>query len=402
MRLATFTHYAELYGANRSLLEVLLELRAQASSSRRVGGAVDPLVILPRKGPLTERLIKERIPFLIAPFEPWMSERYYGGRLHHHIAQWIRHTRAARKRHDASMKALEALTPELRAWKPDLVHSNSLAVSIGWRAATALGVPHVWHAREFPEQHYGLTYDAGRSAYGRALRSANRVVAISKALKEDLLDHDVKADRIDVVANGVFSASTYASLAQRERRPDPSVFTFFQMGLLHPSKGQTETVRALALVREKRPEARLIIAGTGRDRDLLAAIIRTRQQDAVELPGYVEDPISTMLRCDAFVSASHWEAFGRSMVEAMACRLPVIGHASGGTPEIVEDGMTGLLYKKDERDLSAAMLKLIDDRDAARAMGEKGHAAARDRFTVETSAQAFKRSLDQALTGESK
>jgi glycosyltransferase involved in cell wall biosynthesis len=169
------------------------------------------------------------------------------------------------------------------------------------------------------------------------------------------------------------------------------------MGLLHPSKGQTETVRALAHLREKRPEARLIIAGSGRDRDLRAAIIRTGQQDAVELPGYVEDPIGLMLRCDAFVSASRWEAFGRAMVEAMACRLPVIGHASGGTPEIVEEGVTGLLYKKDERDLSAAMLKLMDDRDAARAMGEQGHARARDRYAVETSAQAFKRSLDQAL-----
>ena len=389
MRLATFTHYAELYGANRSLLEMLLELRAQ--------GAVEPLVILPKEGPLTERLTQESIPFRIALFEPWMSERYYGGRLHHHIAQWIRHTRAANKRRTGSTKALENVLPILRDWKPDLIHSNSLAVSIGWKAAASLALPHVWHAREFPEQHYGLTYDAGRAAYGRALRSANRVVAISNALKEDLLDHGVKTDRIDVVPNGVFRATTYASLAQRERRADPSVFTFFQMGLLHPSKGQTETIRALALVREKRPEARLIIAGTGRDRDLLAAIIRTKQQEAVELPGYVEDPISLMLRCDAFVSASRWEAFGRAMVEAMACRLPVIGHASGGTPEIVEDGVTGLLYKKDERDLSAAMLKLMDNRDAARAMGERGHIAARHHYTVETSAQAFKRTLEQAL-----
>ena len=161
-----------------------------------------------------------------------------------------------------------------------------------------------------------------------------------------------------------------------------------------------DAIRNAALgpdVRGKRPEARLIIAGTGRDRDLRVAIIRTGQQDAVQMPGYVEDPIGIMLRCDAFVSASRWEAFGRSMVEAMACRLPVIGHASGGTPEIVEHGVTGLLYKNDEHDLSAAMLKLMDDRDAARAMGEKGHAAARDRFTVESSAQAFKRSLDHAL-----
>lgn len=389
MRLATFTHYAELYGANRSLLEVLLELRRQK--------AIEPLVVLPKEGPFTARLAKEDIPFRIAPFEPWMSERYYGGRLHHHIAQWIRHERAARARKRASTAALEALLPELRAWRPDLVHSNSLAVSIGWRAAATLNVAHVWHAREFPEQHYGLTYDAGRSAYGKALRSSSRVIAISNALKSDLRRFGVADEQVDVVANGVFLSKTYDDIGKRERKPDPGLFTFFQMGLLHPSKGQTETVRALQLVREQRPEARLVIAGSGRDRDLRAAIIRTGQQDAVELPGYVDDPIGMMLRCDAFVSASRWEAFGRSMVEAMACRLPVIGHASGGTPEILEEGVTGVLYKKDERDLSTAMLRLMSDRDAACAMGEKAHAVARERFTVERSAIAFQRVLEQAM-----
>lgn len=389
MRLAYFTHYAELYGANRSLLEVLLELRAL--------GLVEPRVVVPKEGPLTARLVEEGVPFIIAPFEPWMSERYYGGRLHHMIDQWLRHTRAARSRKRKSTQALDDAMPKLRDWKPDVVHSNSLAVSIGWRAALALGKPHVWHAREFPEQHYGLTYDPGRGAYAKALRSAARVVAISQALKEDLMRFGLDASRIDVVPNGVFRSTTYASLATRPRQPDPAHFTFFQMGLLHPSKGQTETVEALALVRKEFPEARLIIAGTGRDKALRAAIVRTGQQDAVQLLGFVDDPISAMLRCDAFISASRWEAFGRAMVEAMACRLPVIGHASGGTPEVVQDGVNGYLFSRDARDLSQAMLKLLRDRAAARTMGERAHLSARERFTVEASAAAFARSLELAV-----
>lgn len=388
LRLATFTHYAELYGANRSMLEVLLILREQ--------GALEPLVVMPREGPLTARLQEQGVPFLIAPFEPWMSERYYGGRLHHMIGQWLKHTRAARSRKRKSLKALSDLLPKLREWKPDMVHSNSLAVSIGWRAAAALGKPHVWHAREFPEQHYGLTYDAGRSFYSKALRFAARVVAISQALKDDLLRFGLDTSRIDVVPNGVFRSATYVNLATRPRQPDPAHFTFFQMGLLHPSKGQTESVEALALVRREFPEARLIIAGTGRDKALRAAIARTGQQDAVQLAGFVEDPISAMLRCDAFISASRWEAFGRAMVEAMACKLPVIGHASGGTPEVVQDGVNGLLFSRDARDLSQAMLKLLRDREAARTMGERAHLSARERFTVEASAAAFARSLEQA------
>lgn len=389
LRLATFTHYAELYGANRSLLEVLLELRTR--------GALDPLVVVPGEGPLTARLQQENVPYLVAPFQPWMSERYYGGRLHHLIAQWLRHTRAARARKRQSLRALNDVLPKLRAWKPDVLHSNSLAVSIGWRAAAALGKPHLWHAREFPEQHYGLTYDAGQGTYARALRSAARVVAISHALKDDLRRFGVDAARIDVVPNGVFRSSTYAGLSTRPRKPDPAHFTFFQMGLLHPSKGQTETVEALALVRKEFPEARLIIAGGGRDKALRAAIARTGQQDAVQLAGFVEDPISAMLHGDAFISASRWEAFGRAMVEAMACKLPVIGHASGGTPEVVQDGVNGYLFSRDARDLSQAMLKLLRDKDGARTMGERAHLSARERFTVEAGSAAFARSLEQAL-----
>src|SRR5689334_9632922 len=66
VRIAYITHYAELYGANRSMLDLLLELRRR--------GEVTPFVLLPREGPLTEKLAAEHVPFAVIPWQPWMSD----------------------------------------------------------------------------------------------------------------------------------------------------------------------------------------------------------------------------------------------------------------------------------------------------------------------------------------
>ena len=89
MRITYVTHYPELYGANRSLLDLMRELRER--------GEVQPHVLLPRDGGLAEVLTQEKIPFRVVPFEPWMSERRYEGRPHHRFMQWLRYERAARK-----------------------------------------------------------------------------------------------------------------------------------------------------------------------------------------------------------------------------------------------------------------------------------------------------------------
>ena len=77
------------------------------------------------------------------------------------------------------------------------------------------------------------------------------------------------------------------------------------------------------------------------------------------------------------------EAMGRVTVEAMASGLPVIGHARGGTPELVRDGITGFLYTDGAEALAARMLELVGDLSRAKRMGRGGAEEASKRFTVE-------------------
>lgn len=376
MRITWITHYTKLYGANRSMLDLILELRAT--------GAVEPSVIAPDEGPLTEALEAAGIPWAVVPMRPWMSERPYMGGPHHRFMQFWRHRRAARARAATNRGLMPVLHARLRAWNTDIVHLNSAAVPLGRAFNRSVGIPVVRHVRELPERQYLLHLDAGRRAYAKALRSADRVIAISGAVREDILRYTGPMD-VPVIYNGVLSRARQQDLhgLGRARWGTAAPFTFLLLGLIHPSKGQEEAVEALAILRHRRPEARLLLIGDGNDRALRATIARTGQGEAVELRGFVDDPFPALLGCHALLMCSRNEAMGRVTVEAMACGLPVIGHASGGTLELVEDGRTGLLYPGGASELARRMEALAADPARAAALGDAGALAARERFSIE-------------------
>ena len=107
----------------------------------------------------------------------------------------------------------------------------------------------------------------------------------------------------------------------------------------------------------------------------------------MELLGFVEEVLPLYFRSHAMLMCSRNEAMGRVTVEAMACGLPVIGHASGGTPELVENDVTGLLYTGGASDLADRMIQLVADAALARRLGDAASLTAQERFSVERCAQ---------------
>lgn len=377
MRIAYLTHYAELYGANRSLLDLMLELRRR--------GEVEPFVLLPREGPLTERLSAEKIPFRIVPWMPWMSDRRYMGRIHHRIGQHLRYERAARERAAHNRTVLPEVLRQLAEWRIGTLHVNSAAVGITALLEEHARMPLVWHIRELPERQYLLHIDAGRRRYGEALGRATRLIAISKAVQQDIRRYTGRDTRSTLIYNGVLRRADQERLATRapERWAAPTPFTFLLAGLIHPSKGQEEALRAFALVRKRCPDARLVLAGDGKADHLHAIIAQLDLGGSVELTGFVKDLEPLYLRSHALLMCSRNEAMGRVTVEGMSSGLPVIGHASGGTVELVADGRTGLLYPGGAEALAERMAALATDVDRARTLGEAAMQDAAQRFNVE-------------------
>ncbi|MFN6178830.1 MAG: glycosyltransferase family 4 protein [Flavobacteriales bacterium] len=375
MRVAYITHYSDLYGANRSLLDLMTGLRDRHG--------VEPLVLAPGPGALVNELERLDIPCHMAPFQPWMTERWYGGGPHHRLLQYLREEKAARERHKANQALLPGIEDWLRSNQVTLLHANSAVAVMGPLLRSRTGLPLVWHIRELPEIQYGLHIDRGRRAYANALRQATRVIAISSTVKEDI--HRYAPDLpLDVIYNGVVPGSLFPELkARSQERWSSGIFSFAMLGVIHPAKGQLEAVDAFRIVLDRGLDARLIIAGSGREAPVRERIAALGLQDRVEMTGYVKDPYSVLLRAHALLMCSPNEAMGRVTVEAMASGIPVVGLDAAGTSEIVTHRRNGLLYNGGCEALAQRMIELASDRDLARTMGRSAQDDTVARFSIE-------------------
>jgi len=154
---------------------------------------------------------------------------------------------------------------------------------------------------------------------------------------------------------------------------------------LVPHKGQRYLVDAAHLVVREIPDARFVILGEGELREHLEKQIRDHHLEKhVLLPGFRTDVLGCMKSFDLFVMSSVTEGLGTSLLDAMACARPIVATRAGGIPEIVEDGVNGLLVPpRDAASLAAAIVRALKDESLRTRMGDAGYARVRERFTVD-------------------
>ena len=394
MRVAYFSHYVELYGANRSLVDLVVEVRKC--------GTVDPVVYIPAEGPLTRCLATLGIPTVVIAWHPWMVERRYSGGLRDRLSAFRDHVRQARSRALENARSGQLVLADLLERKVDLLHVNSAAVGIAGELIRSAHIPVVWHIREMPERHYGFTLNEGRGRYGDLLRRAARIIANSEAVRTDVLRYTGAGTKVDVVYNGVCSIANSEQVleAQEARWSKDNVFTFLMAGVLHPKKGHREAIEALAWVVRTHPQVRLRVAGAGRQQELLELAQHLGVEQNVEFLGHVDDMAPFYGSGHALLMCSRTEGMGRVTVEAMANGLPVIGRAEGGTLELITQDRTGLFYTDGATALATAMTRLVADKAYARQLGREGVREAYSRFSIEEHAARVLSIYSSILTNE--
>jgi glycosyltransferase involved in cell wall biosynthesis len=366
MRVAFFAHTSRLYGASRSLLDLLDGLS---------GHGLEPRVVCAVEGDLSVALRQRGIPTVVLPLWPWLAARP--------TPRW---RSAALARLAQNLVGLPALLRQLRAWRIDLLYSNSSLLPSGALAAALLGKPHVWHLREFGWPDYGLRLDWGRASFAWWLRRSAAVIAVSEAVRQAVAG-SLPTERVRVIPNGVGSAAQLERLRERAREQPPGPGgRFVLVGRLRPSKGQASAIRALALLAERCPSAHLTLVGDGdpaylRHCRALAEALGVGRR--VEFRGYLADPWPAYLAADAALMCSPWEAMGRVTAEAMAAGRPVVGFDNAGTAELIEHERTGLLYRGGPQALADSLARLIEDPTLAGRLGQQAGRAARQRFTTE-------------------
>lgn len=368
VRIAFLTHYAELYGANLSLLNLVGGLARRGVEAR---------VICPEAGDLLGALAARGVPAAVIPFEWWVSTRRTAG--------------GAARRLRRNLRNVRAIAGVVARWGAGLVYSNSSVFAAGALAAAELGLPHVWHLREFGRRDYDLLPDAGLVLARLAYRTADAAIYVSHALRRALAGRRPPPNS-HVIYNGV---ATEAQFEERRRaaeslRGRSQPFTFALVGRFRESKGQAVALRAFAELAASHPQTRLLLVGgaggTGDQTyfDHCRALAgELGVADRVEFWGYVPDPERAFLAADCALMCSRSEAMGRVTAEAMTACRPVIGYEAGGTSELIARDSTGLLYCGGPSELAACMARYARDPELARTHGEAGWAAARQRHTEE-------------------
>ena len=155
------------------------------------------------------------------------------------------------------------------------------------------------------------------------------------------------------------------------------------IGRLTEQKDHPTLLRAFARAHARHPKAVLVILGVGAlEAETRALVIELGLGHAVHLPGRLE--IRDWLeRADLFVHTSRWEGFGMVLLEAMLSSLPIVGTRVSAVPEVVADGVTGLLFAPGDHDgIGTAIDELLSDPRRAKSLGAAGLARARSRFSV--------------------
>ena len=285
----------------------------------------------------------------------------------------------------------------VRSLEPDLVHALHLT-SYGFLAAFAGVHPlvtSVWgtdvlEAPRLTPFHWFVTR--------YALARADRVSATGMRLAEATLRYMPPGKDVAVIPYGV----DLDRFSPRQGNVGDS-FVAGSVGRLSPEKGLKYLLQAMATVIREEPRARLLLAGGGPERAALERLAsRLGLAGRVEFAGEVahEQVPDVLARMDVFAMPSTWEGFGVAALEAEAMELPVVASNVHGIPDVVEDGVSGILVPpKDVDALVAAILRLLRDGEERRRMGHAGRELVACRYSWTDSTRRME-ALYEELTRE--
>jgi glycosyltransferase involved in cell wall biosynthesis len=218
-------------------------------------------------------------------------------------------------------------------------------------------------------------------------RLGGRVFSVSGALKEHMAAEGFPRRSVDVVYNGVDPGRPVSeddrSDARRSLGLADQDFVIGTAGRLDPVKNLTAMLEACALLRQRYPNTQAVIVGDGAEMSKLqattAALGITKN---VRFTGYRADVRALMPAFDVYLNCSSYEGISLTILEAMACGLPVIASPVGGNPEVVLEGETGLLIQPAPGSIVCACVDLARDEPRRRKMGDAGRRRVEERFSI--------------------
>lgn len=218
---------------------------------------------------------------------------------------------------------------------------------------------------------------------------AHKVVTVSEYVKQSLIGNGIASEKISAIPTGIdtdkFNPDKVNDSLRQELGLQKDVPIIGTIAILRRKKGHHIILDAIPLVLKEIPEAVFVFAGDGPQREnILSAIKASGLSGKVFLLGLRKDIPEILKSINVFALPTLQEALGTSFIEAMAMDKPVIGADVGGVSEVIKDGVNGYLVEPDNpHALAEAIIKILNDREAARSMGMAGRKIVEKDYTVE-------------------
>jgi N-acetyl-alpha-D-glucosaminyl L-malate synthase BshA len=239
-----------------------------------------------------------------------------------------------------------------------------------------------------------------------AIQESDGVTCISDYLKEKTVEDFAVTRDIEVVMNFV-NCDVYTPIRDEAKRAEarrrlaaPDEAILMHLSNFRPVKRVVDTVKVFAKVVREIP-AQLVLVGDGPDRSAAEWLAHDLGiHSKIHFMGKQERVNELLPLADIMLMPSELESFGLAALEAMACKVPSIATGVGGVPELIDDGVTGLLYPVgDVEAMSQGALSLLKDRERLEAMREAGRKTAQKRFCSSLVVPQYVRYYEAVLGG---
>jgi glycosyltransferase involved in cell wall biosynthesis len=232
--------------------------------------------------------------------------------------------------------------------------------------------------------------------------NVDRITAISERVKRVLVADGLSEEKIDVVYSGVDIdrfQNVEANYLISELALNKHKLRIGNIAALAWHKDHKTLIKAARIVVDEFPQLIFLIAGEGPlRREIEISIKKFNLEEKVKLFGFRQDIPEILSILHLFVLSSSWEGLGTSLLDAFASRVPVVATNVGGIPEIVKDGVNGVLVPPGNPEaLAGAISSLLKNRDLARRMAEEGFRLVKEKFSIGKMVEETKKIYDRLV-----
>lgn len=264
----------------------------------------------------------------------------------------------------------------IRKEKPQIIHIHSAAAhtlaQIAWifrfssRPKVVLSRRVDFHIRKNPISYVKYRF------------RIERIVAVSSGVKQVLIEDGLANEKITVIHDGIdlrrFETMGKADYLYQELGLDPTQPVVGIIAALAGHKDHRNFLKAASIVSSYLPRVQYLVVGEGdlrRDLEILSKELSL--EDKIKFLGFREDVMQILTILDLFVLSSYLEGLCTSLLDAQAAGVPVVATKTGGVPEIIKDGVNGLLVPpRDSKSLAEAIIRLLKDKLLAKQMSSSG------------------------------